>query len=550
MAFPRLKLTLLSGKSPPIALDSGVVTVGRSPDNSIQVHDERASRMHCVIERQDAGQWMIRDLNSRNGTKVNGEKVVEQILRVGDLIRIGSHEFLLESADPTRSSISIDEVLSDERGRVPRTQERFESNQWKRTLGEILDSLPPKSIHEPVRLVDAHGEDSDVLEGQGDGPVVVRLLLQLSTKARATDLHIEPRPEKFQIRMRIDGDMVPVVETGRRIGELLFGVVKSACHMHIEGRDAVQDGHFSSRFNDRRVDYRVSFTPSVHGQKLVVRILDPRGAPGSLEDLGMAPYMLDRVRQVIGQDSGLLLSVGPTGSGKTTTLYNSLREIDRESNNVVTIEDPVEYHLDHTTQIPIDDHKGNTFGSLLRSVLRQDPDVILVGEIRDEETARTAMQAALTGHLVFSSLHAKDSVAAVFRLLDLKVEPYLVANALNLVLAQRLVRMLCPQCKREISMTPGQATRVGRFIGPNNRIFSATGCARCLRTGYRGRRALYELLDVNDELRDIILNNPSINAMKKVIEEGLFTTLQQSGWRLVGEGVTTLDEIERVAGMT
>jgi type II secretory ATPase GspE/PulE/Tfp pilus assembly ATPase PilB-like protein len=206
--------------------------------------------------------------------------------------------------------------------------------------------------------------------------------------------------------------------------------------------------------------------------------------------------------------------------------------------------------LEGVTQIPVDDHKGNSFGSMLRSVLRQDPDVILVGEIRDEETARTAMQAALTGHLVFSSVHAKESITAVFRLLDLKVEPYLVANALNLVLAQRLVRVLCEVCKREVAVSPGQATRVGRFLGGKTKVYAATGCIKCLRTGYRGRRALFELLDVNDELRDIILNNPSITAMKRIIEQGLFTTLQQFGWRLVAEGETTLEEIDRVAGVS
>jgi type II secretory ATPase GspE/PulE/Tfp pilus assembly ATPase PilB-like protein len=214
----------------------------------------------------------------------------------------------------------------------------------------------------------------------------------------------------------------------------------------------------------------------------------------------------------------------------------------------VTIEDPVEYQLDNITQIPIDEAKGNTFGGLLRSVLRQDPDVILVGEVRDEETARTAMQAAMTGHLVFSTVHAKDTIAAVFRLLDLKVEPYLVANSLDLVLAQRLVRILCDHCKRPTSIPPGVATRLGKHLQGRNEMYSATGCPRCLRTGYRGRRALFELLEFNDELRDVVLREPTIAAMKKVIEQGLFTTLAQFGWRLVADGATTLEEVDRVAG--
>jgi general secretion pathway protein E len=260
--------------------------------------------------------------------------------------------------------------------------------------------------------------------------------------------------------------------------------------------------------------------------------------------------MEERLRKVCEQDSGLILTCGPTGSGKTTTLYNCLRSIDRVSRNVITIEDPVEYQVEHVTQIPIDEHKGNTFGTMLRSVLRQDPDVILVGEIRDQETARTAMQAAMTGHLVFSSVHAKESIVAIFRLLDLNVEPYLVANSLNLVLAQRLVRLLCPNCKQPHPVPPGVATRMGRHLMGKTHTFAATGCSKCLRTGFRGRRAIFELLDFNDELRDMVLSNPSITGMKRIIEQGLFTTLQQFGWRLVAEGVTSIDEVERVASMT
>jgi type II secretory ATPase GspE/PulE/Tfp pilus assembly ATPase PilB-like protein len=258
--------------------------------------------------------------------------------------------------------------------------------------------------------------------------------------------------------------------------------------------------------------------------------------------------MVDRVKRACNQDHGMLLVCGPTGSGKTTTLYNALREIDRQALNVVTIEDPVEYQLEGVTQIPIDEGKGNTFNQLLRSVLRQDPDVILVGEVRDEETARTAMQAAMTGHLVFSTVHAKDTISAVFRLLDLKVEPYLVANSLDLVLAQRLVRVLCDHCKRAVPLTPAQSIRIGKWMAGKTSVQTATGCGRCLRTGYRGRRALFELLDFTDELRDTVLKEPTIAAMKKVIETGLFTTLAQFGWRLVAEGATTLDEVDRVAG--
>ncbi|MFN7022599.1 MAG: GspE/PulE family protein, partial [Phycisphaerales bacterium] len=419
----------------------------------------------------------------------------------------------------------------------------------------LINMLPPRNVgaDDPIEMIDGRGKASAALSGEGEGSRATRLLLLSAGKARATDIHIEPKGDGVQVRMRIDGQMVNVVTLPNAVGELVNGLVKTACQMRPTGREAVLDGHFSVRFGQtaeapsRRVDYRISFTPSVHGQKLVVRVLDQRDAPKSMGDLGLPPYMHDRVRKVCEQEAGLLLVCGPTGSGKTTTLYNCLREIDRERRNVITIEDPVEYHLDNVTQIPIDEHKGNTFGSLLRSVLRQDPDVILVGEIRDEETARTAMQASMTGHLVFSTVHAKDTMSSVFRLLDLKVEAYLVANSLEVVLAQRLVRVLCDNCKRPVRVTPSQATRMGRFLENQTEIQMATGCTACLRTGYRGRKAIYEVLDFTDELRDVIIKEPTIAAMKRVIESGMFTTLVQSGWLQVARGVTTLEEVDRVA---
>lgn len=542
-----LKLIPIRGQSQPIVLGGEPVTIGRSPESTIPLVDEKASRLHCQIEPDGAGGWRVRDLNSRNGTRLNEVKIESAKIKPGDVIRVGAHEFIIEGERPKSVSFHVEDGLD---GHGILTGPRSPEVGWMFALAEMMNALPPKdSLPEEIRIVTASGESSDVLAGTSDGPNALRMLLQFASKARATDIHVEPKGEHFHVRFRVDGDMVPIVDLNDRIGELLLGVVKAATNMQSAGRSAVQDGHFSVVFPSRKVEYRVSFTPSMYGQKLVIRVLDQLGAPTSMLELGMLPYMHERIRQVTTQDSGLLLACGPTGSGKTTTLYCAIREIDRRSYNVVTIEDPVEYQLDNTTQIPVEEAKGNTFGGLLRSVLRQDPDVILVGEIRDEETARTAMQAALTGHLVFSSIHAKESITAVFRLLDLKVEPYLVANSLNLVLAQRLVRTLCDNCKRLVQVSPGQATRVGRFLQGKTSVFTSTGCARCLRTGYRGRRALFELLDVNDEFRDIILANPSITGMKKVIEQGLFTTLQQFGWRLVADGITTMDEVDRVAGI-
>jgi type II secretory ATPase GspE/PulE/Tfp pilus assembly ATPase PilB-like protein len=449
-----LQLKLATGRGRPIRLGKDAITVGRHPDNRLRLKDEMASRHHCVIEpAPDAGpgSYRLRDLGSRNGTKLNGMKVTESVLTVGDVIGIGAVEFCVE-----KRGAEGDAKLSSSRRNGGASVDSNPNSAWATELTEILEAFANRGTNdESPTLIDARGVDTKAIAGASDGPRCLRDLLRVASRTEATDIHVEPKTESTHVRMRVDGQMVWITELPKKVAELVAGVLKTCCHMQAAARDAIQEGHFSCRFPNRRVEYRVSFTPSVHGQKLVVRVLDQKGVPTSIEDLGLVGYMTEKIKQVTNLDAGMLLVCGPTGSGKTTTLYNCLREIDRDARNVVTIEDPVEYQLEGVTQMPIDDRQGNTFNSMLRSVLRQDPDVILVGEIRDDETARTAMQAAMTGHLVFSTVHAKDTVAALFRLLDLRVEPYLVANSLSLVLAQRLVRTLCPRCKTEIPVPPG-----------------------------------------------------------------------------------------------
>jgi type II secretory ATPase GspE/PulE/Tfp pilus assembly ATPase PilB-like protein len=568
-----------------VVVGSKQVSLGRGPENTIPLLDEQASRRHAIIEQSSLpeGGIVVRDLGSRNGTKVNGIRVEQAALRHNDIVKVGTTEFrvqcdpppasedltlpLADAAAPTGASLEFDGPgiivdteslglsvdaglmgLSAEVRNAPLTKS-IEVG-WMFELAGVLQQLPPKEDPPKLILIDSAGRTTNIFDTPTDGPNCLRLMLQLAAKARSTDIHWEPKGTHTLVRLRVDGEMAPIIELPPRVAELASGVIRSACHMQLAGKDAVQDGHFSCIFPDRRVEYRISFTPSMHGQKIVTRVLDAAGSPQAMSELGLSEPMHERLTKLCDQDSGLILTCGPTGSGKTTTLYNALRSIDRQARNVVTIEDPVEYQLSGVTQIPVDEARGNHFGALLRSVLRQDPDVILVGEIRDEETARTAMQAALTGHLVFSSVHSKDSITAIFRLLDLKIEPYLVANSVNVILAQRLVRILCEQCKMKVQITPGQATRMGRFLGGKSHAFGAVGCGKCLRTGYKGRRALFELLDFNDELRDVILQKPTIAGIKRVLETTLFSTLQQSGWRLISEGLTTIDEVEKVAAMT
>lgn len=531
-----------------VPLGAQPITIGRHPENALRVIDDRASRYHCVIEPDGNGRSVLRDLSSRNGTKVNSIKVDRVVLSAGDIVKVGVHEWIVFGGYESAESAASDDMLDITQLKPVK---RTATMQWELAMTDLAASLAPRGqLEHPLGLIDAGGNPSDGLLGRAIGPRAMTLLLQAASKSHATDIHIEPKMDDAQIRMRVDGMMVPIVDLPKQAASLVLGMVKAACHVNETARDAVIDGHFSVRFPDRRVEYRASFTPSMHGQKLVLRILDRRDSPTSLDEIGIPRFMRQRLRDVCESDQGLLLCCGPTGSGKTTTLYNALREIDRSRRNVVTIEDPVEYQIEGVTQMPIDEGRGNSFHSLLRSVLRQDPDVILVGEIRDEETARTAMRAAMTGHVVFSTIHAKDTITSVFRLLDLNVEPYLVANALDIVLAQRLVRELCDNCKRETPFTAGESSRMGRFTKGKGSHFLATGCPNCLRTGYRGRRALYEMLDVTDDLRDVILNQPSIAALRKVIDTGVFHSLQQSGWSMVADGMTTMDEVNRVTGQS
>lgn len=574
----QLRLRAIGGLGRPVPIGLDPVTIGRNPDNVIRILDEKTSRKHCVIRLDRSGSSAtLKDLGSRNGTFVNGAQVVDpQQIGDGDVITIGDADLIVEAVRVAEDLPGDEEsgaevgaggpdgaapTSVDERPRRRRNKkeeaeeaERLAAqvrSEWSKQLRKILEELPPSVDREPVpSIIDARGKASSALSGSGDGSAAFTLILQVASKARATDIHVEPKADQTHVRMRVDGQMIWISELPRAVGDLLGGIVKTACAMKTTHNEAVLDGHFSARWPDRRVEFRASFTPSVHGQKLVIRILDMRGAPSSLAELGLAPYMIDPIRRVVRQDSGMFLVCGPTGSGKTTTLYNGLREIDRDAKNVVTIEDPVEYQIDGVTQMPVDERRGNNFSELLRSVLRQDPDVILVGEIRDQETARTAMQASMTGHVVFSTVHAKETIGAVFRLLDLGIEPYLVANSLDLVLAQRLVRVLCPSCKRAVPIPPGVASRIGTHLHGKTESYVPVGCSRCLGAGYRGRRGIYELLVFDDELRDVVLNTPSIQAMKKVIAGGLFTTLVEFGWRLAADGHTSLDEVDRVAGQS
>lgn len=571
-------------------------TIGRHPKCQVVLEDDRASRKHCVIWRKN-GRYHVRDLDSRNGTKVNERRVREVELRDRDVIRVGKVRirFLDPNSPPAKhepnrngdarrggrsrrrgaeqegasSDAALDPVVAlappdeaamrvdlEKAARSPRRSSPDE-RPYDERLREMIDALPGRDFPAgAISLIDSRGNtvhqgalgEGEDKEDVGEGIRALRLLLLAAFRARATDLHLEPRHDRALARLRVDGTMVTATEMDVSVLRKIVGLVKILCQIDTTRQNKVQDGHFTVAVPKRHVDYRVSFTPSMHGQKLVIRILDTANAPTHVSDLGLVGWMEEKLRSIGTKDSGMVLAAGPTGSGKTTSLYTCLREINVEERNVITIEDPVEYSLEGCTQIPVDSKQGNTFGEMLRSVLRQDPDVIYVGEIRDIETARTAMQASMTGHLVFSTVHAKDSTGAIFRLLDLGVEPYLVANAISFILAQRLVRLLCPNCRKPARPTPAQTMKMGRAVDGVSKIFTPVGCRRCLKTGFVGRRAIFEMLEFNPDLRDVVLNQPTIQAIREVAKRGLFHTLQESGYQLVAQGVTSVDEVDRVAG--
>ncbi len=368
---------------------------------------------------------------------------------------------------------------------------------------------------------------------------------------RASDIHLEPTTEQLSIRYRIDGILHAAEPFDRPTGDAVINVFKVLAALDISEKRKPQDGSFGAKLEGRDLEFRVATSGSKSGEKMVMRILDNAGQIARLDDSGLRPKLVQEIRNLVTQPHGMFLCCGPTGSGKTTTLYACLREIDRFQKNIITVEDPIEYHLDNITQMEINTKSGQTFATSLRSIMRQDPDVIMVGEIRDQETATIACQAATTGHMVFSTVHANDTVTALFRLLDLGVEPFMIASALTAVLGQRLVRVLCEACKEPYKPKPEflkkanlPADKVELFYRKPTEPQEV--CPQCGGTGYLGRTGIFELLIITEPMRDMIRENPSINAIKAEARKNGMIYLQEDGLRQVIQGKTSIDELLRV----
>ena len=381
-----------------------------------------------------------------------------------------------------------------------------------------------------------------------EAPVVrlVNLLIEEAVNSEASDIHIEPSEDNLRVRYRIDGILYDLEAPPRRLQAAVTSRIKLMAELNIAERRLPQDGRIRMALNARRVDIRVSSIPTIHGESIVMRLLDRSSVFLPFDKLGFGPATAGRFDKLINQPNKILLVTGPTGSGKTTTLYAALDKINAPEKKIITIEDPVEYQLKGINQIAVRPKIGLTFAGGLRHIVRQDPDVIMVGEIRDLETAEIAVHAALTGHLVFSTLHTNDAPGAITRLQDMGVEPYLIASVLSGVLAQRLVRRICSACRVPDAPDPGDLLAIGVADTTGVEMYRGQGCEACRKTGYKGRVGVYELFIITEEIRSLILRKASTGEIRRVAVEQGMVSLREDSWTKARAGLTTVEEILRV----
>ena len=401
-----------------------------------------------------------------------------------------------------------------------------------------------------INIISEIEETADLLDDTSDAPIIklVNHIISQSIKARASDIHFEPYQNSFTVRYRVDGILYDLLTPPKWIQPALISRVKVMAKMNIAEKRLPQDGRFEVKIGDQDIDVRVSTIPTAFGERLVLRLLNKSGSLLELQDLGLTPRRLKLLKRLVSSPNGIILNTGPTGSGKTTTLYAILSSINGPNINIITIEDPIEYQIKGISQIQVNPKIDLTFARGLRSIVRQDPDVILVGEIRDKETADIAVQSALTGHLVFSTLHTNDSASAITRLVDMGVEPFLISSSILAVVAQRLVRVLCEDCRRVYTPNPIYLKSIGfspdRF--ETHKVYKAVGCENCFNTGYRGRLGIFEIMVLTERLKGVILKTFDSNQIKNEAVQQKMRTLRQDGMQKVLEGLTTIEEVLRV----
>jgi len=416
-----------------------------------------------------------------------------------------------------------------------------------RVYGEATSSSMEELLGEFGEVDTAAVSDEDVTKQASQAPIIrfVDLVLQEGVKAKASDIHFEPFEHEFRIRLRIDGSLYEMAPPPKNLASAVIARVKVLSSLNIAERRVPQDGRIKTTISGRQIDLRVSTLPTQFGESVVLRILDKTVVNLSLEALSMHDDIKEGIRAMVSRPNGIFIVTGPTGSGKTTTLYSALREVNTEDVKILTAEDPVEYEVEGIMQVPINHQVGLTFAAALRSFLRQDPDTIMVGEIRDLETAQIAVQASLTGHVVLSTLHTNDAPGAVTRLIDMGLEPFLISASLEGVLAQRLLRRVCKTCctayepdKDVVNMLDVDALEIA-----NKKFYYGKGCADCNRSGYKGRQGLFELMTINDQLRSLITQKaPTLVLKQKAIESGM-RPLREDGLRCIFDGHTSIEEV-------
>ncbi len=455
----------------------------------------------------------------------------------------------------TRSGTSLNAIAEAQRllGMVDQVSVETEG-EFNRLLSRHFESDRETSFTEAEKIggelnldevAKELSEPEDLLESDDDAPIIrlINALITEAIKENASDIHVEPFETRLSIRFRVDGVLREVLEPPRQIASLLCSRIKVMAQLDIAEKRLPQDGRIAIKVANRPVDIRVSTLPSGHGERVVMRILDKQAGRLDLLQLGMAQNDQQRLSKIIQKPYGIILITGPTGSGKTTTLYAMLTALNNTERNILTVEDPIEYDLDGIGQTPVNNKVGMTFAKGLRAILRQDPDVVMVGEIRDNETAQIAVQASLTGHLVLSTLHTNSAVGAITRLQDMGIEPFLLSSTLLGVISQRLVRSLCLQCKSETSLSEQELADYG--LNTNDKVYQSKGCSHCQQTGFKGRSGIYEMIEIDDTLAGMIHDGASQSQIEIYCHDKS-QNLRDDGIRKVVMGETSLDEVLRV----
>ncbi len=450
---------------------------------------------------------------------------------------------LLEAARAVHTAIDFREVSNIEFDSLLQAKfERIDGFDNETVMAGLGDELDLDTLAERL------SEPADLLESADDAPIikVINAILAEAIRENASDIHIEPFEGSLVVRLRIDGVLRRITQFPSAATPLIASRIKVMAKLDIAEKRIPQDGRISLRVANRPVDVRVSTLPSGHGERVVLRLLDKQAGRLELEQIGMDPETTAQLDQMIHKPHGIFLVTGPTGSGKTTTLYAALTRLNEHSRNIMTVEDPIEYFVDGIAQTQVNNRVDMSFARGLRAMLRQDPDVVMVGEIRDLETAQIAVQASLTGHVVLSTLHTNTAIGAVTRLRDMGTEPFLLASSLVGVLAQRLVRLLCPACKREVDLgSTGKDFFGPQFVIPAPEVYAAVGCSACNQIGYRGRTAIYELASFDERLRELVHDGAGEHELERYAFANA-TTLLDNGRHKVGAGVTTIEEVTRV----